>query len=325
MRETSSEPAVLVLADGDDVGVARLVSILEKDLPVSWWRFGLPESSVSVHVDDRGFQLEQPEVSLCAADFDNASTIIYRRRLMQPRPLVASELPTREDRAFSEREWSSLIGGLLLSEERRGHSTWLNRPSSMLVADSKLALLLEALRAGLPMPRLSVSTPVRVPLVAGHALVTKAISADERIDGNRYFSTALLSAEDLRDLPGARVPTPTLLQEYVKPALELRVFYSLGEFLSLALTPSPDHIDIRHAPRVKLAPREYLLPRELCGALARLACEFALDYCTFDLVIPADGPPALVDITPNGDWDYFESDAAPMVSEFLASTIVAHD
>jgi hypothetical protein len=321
LHETSPEPAVLVLADADDVGVARLVSILERTVHVRWWRFGLPESAVSVYVDDRGFRLDQPEVSLCPADFDSAGTIIYRRRLMQSRPLVTSELPTHEDRAFSEREWSSLIGGVLLSEERRGHSTWLNRPSAMLVADNKFALLLAALGAGLPVPRLSVSAPVRLP--PGRELVTKAISADERIDASRYFSTALLSAEDLRDLPGARLPTPSLLQEYVKAELELRVFYALGEFLSLALTPASDHVDIRHAPRAKLSPREYQLSKDLRDALAGLASEFALDYCTFDLVIPDEGPPALVDITPNGDWDYFESDAAPAVSDFLASTIVA--
>jgi hypothetical protein len=325
LRETSPEPAVLVLADADDVGVSRLVSTLATRLSVSWWRFGLPESSVSVHLDGRGFQLEQPEVSLCTADFQSARTIIYRRRFLQPRSLVASELPTSEDRAFSEREWTSLIGGLLLGEERRSHSTWLNRPSATLVADNKLSLLLAAVSAGLPMPAFSVSTPVRFPLTRGHELITKAISADERIDATRYFSTALLSAEDLLGLPGTRVPTPSLLQEYVEPAVELRVFYALGEFLSLALTPSPDHVDIRHAPRAELSPRAYYLAPELRVALAGLAGALALDYCTFDLVIPAGGSPALIDITPNGDWDYFESDASPIVSEFLANTIVDHD
>jgi hypothetical protein len=324
LRETSPEPAVLVLADADDMGVSRLVSTLGTRLNVSWWRFGLPESSVSVHVDDRGFQLEQPATSVCTADFESARTIIYRRRLMQPRPLVVSELPTREDRSFSEREWTSLIMGLLLGEERRSRSTWLNRPSATLVADNKLALLLAAVRAGLPVPAFSVSTPVRFPQGVGHELVAKAISADERIDATRYFSTALLSAQDLSELSGARAPTPSMLQEYVRPALELRVFYALGEFFALALTPSRDHVDIRHAPRAKLSPREHDLSLELRGALAGLAGALALDYCAFDLVIPADGPPALIDITPNGDWDYFESDASPMVSEFLASTIVAH-
>ncbi len=301
------------------------MSILAKRLGVVWWRFGLPESAVSVQLDDRGFQLDQPEASLCASDFQSAEIVIYRRRLLEPRPLVVSDLSTNENRGFSEREWGSLIGGLLLSEEHRSRSTWLNRPSATLVAENKLALLLEAVRTGLPVPAFSVSAPVCFPLVRGNDLITKAISADERIDATRLFSTALLSEEDLRDLPGTRLPAPSLLQEYVEPVFEVRVFYLLGEFLSLALTPSRDHVDIRHAPRSTLSPRVYDLPIELRAALAELAQTFALGYCTFDLVVPASGLPMLIDITPNGDWDHFESDAAPTVTEFVADTIMAHE
>jgi hypothetical protein len=313
-----------VLADADDVGVGRLVSTLATRVGVIWWRFGLPESAVSVHLDDRGFRLEQPDVSLCANDFHRARTIVYRRHLLQPRPLVVSELPALEDRTFSEREWSSLITGLLLSEERRSGSTWLNRPSAALVAENKLALLLAAVRAGLAVPAFSVSTPLDLPVTHGNELVTKAISADERIDTTRYFTTALISGNDLRDLPGMRVPTPSLLQEYVRPTAELRVFYALGKFFALALRPSGSHVDIRHAPRSQLSPQAYELSAELCEALAGLARAFALGYCTFDFVIPTSGSPLLIDITPNGSWDHFESDAAPVVTDFLAEAIVAH-
>jgi glutathione synthase/RimK-type ligase-like ATP-grasp enzyme len=295
---------------------------LASRLSVTWWRFGLPETSVSVHVDGRGFHLEQPGASLCSAAFQHAAVIVYRRRLLQPRPLVASDLSSPEDRAFSEREWTSLIDGLLLAEERHSCSTWLNSPSATLLAHNKLSLLLFAAHAGLPVPPFSVSTPVRFPPTSRRDLVTKAISSDERIDTTRFFSTALLSAEDLRDLPGARISTPPLLQEYVPPGIELRVFYILGEFLSLALSPSREHIDIRHVPRTELSPRAHDLPPELRRALTGLARAFALGYCTFDLLMPDDGSPVLIDVTPNGDWDHFESDAAPIVTEFLADAIV---
>ena len=293
-------------------------------LGISWWRFGLPESSISVYADDKGFQLEQPGARVSSADLQHAPVVIYRRRLLQPRPLVVSELPSAEDREFSEREWTSLIEGLLLAEERDSHATWLNPPSAALLTNNKLPLLSRAARMGLPVPTFAVSTPVRFPPSARGELVAKAISSNQQISANRYFSTALLSREDLRDLPGAHLSTPSLLQEYVLADVELRVFYLLGAFFSLALTPSRDHIDIGHAPRAKLSPRAYDLTPELGHALADLANAFALGYCTFDLVIPADGPPALLDITPNGDWDHFESDAAPVVTEFLADTIAAH-
>jgi hypothetical protein len=315
---------VLVFADADDAGVARLVAVLERRLNVTWWRFGISESSVSVDVDERGFRLEQPEARVCSTAIREADVIVYRRRLMQPRPLVISDLPSPEDRGFSEREWTSVIEGLLLAEERNGHATWLNSPSATLLTHNKLALLLHAARAGMPVPAFSLSTPVRFPTSSRGELVVKAISSNEQIDTTRHFSTALLSRGDLRDLPGARLPTPSLLQEYVPADIELRVFYLFGAFFALALKPSRDHVDIRRVPRSELAPRAHDLAPELRHALAGLAEDFALGYCTFDLAIPNDGPPVLLDITPNGDWDHFESDAAPVVSEFLADTIAAH-
>lgn len=287
-----------------------------------WWRFGLPESALSAHLDDHGFLLEQPGASLSSAELQHADVVIYRRRLLQPRPLVASELPSPADRSFSEREWTSLIDGLLLAEERRGGPIWLNPPSATLVANNKLALLLIAARSGLPVPPFSVSTPVRPPSARRQAFVTKSISADERIDYDRYLSTALVPPGHVQQLRGAHISTPALLQEYVAPSRELRVFYMLGDFLCLALTPSQEHVDIRHAPRASLLPRVHDLSAELRAGLDQLARSFGLGYCTFDLIIPDEGSPVLVDVTPNGDWDYFESDEHPIVTEFLVDTIV---
>ncbi len=311
----------MVFADADDVGVARLVVHLERRLNVTWWRFGVSEGSVSVDLDKSDFWLAQPNATVSSSVIQKADVIVYRRRFLRHRPLVVSDLSSAEDSDFSEREWTSLIEGLLLCGERDGCSTWVNPPSATLLTHNKLALLLHAARAGLSVPAFSVSTPVRFPSASHGGLVAKAISSDERIDSARYFSTTLVSPEDLRSLPGVRLPTPSLLQQYVAADIELRVFYLLGEFFSLALTPLHDRVDIRHASRAELSPRAYDLPLELRHALAGLASTFALGYCTFDLIVPRDGPPVLLDITPNGDWDYFESDSSPVVTEFLADTI----
>jgi hypothetical protein len=312
---------VVVLADEDDAGVARLVSSLAGELDVVWWELGGQEAAVAAYADANGFLLDQPQGRLTSAQVRGADIVVYKRRLLQPRPLVASEQPAHADRAFSEREWTSLLQGLLLAEERVGRATWANPPSAAPLADNKLALLLSAARLGLAVPRFSVSTPIRPPNAHG-ALVTKAISADERIDDSRYFSTALVSAGELRELLDAPVPTPALLQEYVAPRTELRVFYMLGQFLCLALTPSPEHVDIRNAPRASMAPRVCELSGEWSAGLARLADELALQYCTFDLIVADDAKPVLIDITPNGDWDYFETDSTPLVTNFLAAAIV---
>jgi hypothetical protein len=323
LRETASEPVVVVFADADDVGVSRLVATLQRRLSTVWWRFGLPEGSVAVDVEGESFRLDQPGASLSSTDLHAAAVIVYRRRFLRPRPLVVSELPRQADRDFSEREWTSLIEGLLLVEEHESDTIWLNSPSSTLLTHNKLALLMHAARSGVAVPPFSVSSPVQFPQQAGGDLVVKSISTDERIDATRHFTTARLSSEDRRTLDGARLPTPSLLQEFVQAEIEVRVFYVLGEFFSLALTRSREHVDIRHVAHAELAPRPYDLAPELRSGLAGLADAFSLGCCTFDLLLALDGAPVLIDITPNGSWDYFESDAAPLVTEFLAEVIVA--
>ncbi len=318
----SSNATVVVFADADDSGVARLVKALDERTRVVWWRFGLPEGSVSVEVGEGEFRLEQPDALVRSVDLREAPIVVHRRRLMQPRPLVASELAEPADRTFSEREWGSLLDGLLLTAEREGDQTWLNSPSASLIAGNKLSLLLRAARGGVPVPPFTVSTPVRFPPGGENGIVAKAISADERIDAERYFSTALLSDEDLARLPGARLSTPSLLQRFVHASTEVRVFFALGEFLALELDRPAERVDIRFATLAELAPRAFELPGELRRALAELASGLGLGYCAFDLVLPDDERPQLVDITPNGDWDYFERPEEPLITDFLADAIL---
>jgi hypothetical protein len=320
----TSSPAVLLLADADDIGVARLAAQLPAELSVVWWRFGLPESSVSVDVDQHDFHLEQPGACLRSSDFRSARLIVHKRRVHQPRPLVASELSCVEDHDFSEREWTSLIEGLLLAEEQRCGAVWLNPPSTVLSTANKMSLMMRASRAGLPVPSFRVSTPVKLPAPRPDGLVTKAVSTDERIDATRYLSTTLVPADMLDAVAGCRTPTPCLLQQYIPPAYELRVFYVLGQVFTLALTPSAEHVDIRHLAAADMQPRAHELPRELAVALSDFTRLVGLNYCTFDLLVPHDGPVALVDITPNGAWDYFESASAPTLTQLMAATIETH-
>jgi hypothetical protein len=312
---------VVVLADADDVGVRRLVSSLRPVCEVSWWRFGHPETTIAVDADQHSFCLEQQDATLSSADLARADLVIYKRRLLQPRPLVASTLAESADREFSEREWTALVEGLLLAEESRSNAIWMNSPSSWALTSNKLALLLRAGQLGLSIPHFTIGTTIDA---RETDVVTKAISANEVIDPARYFSTTRVPASTLRDLSGRRLPTPAFLQDYVAPARELRAYYILGCMLTIALTPSTEHVDIRYASAASMAPTWDELPAALDTRLRTLARVLELTYCVFDLIEPASGDPLLVDITPVGGWDYFESEDAPFISDALAVAISEH-
>jgi len=315
---------VVVLADADDVGVRRVVAQLRHVCEIRWWSFGGPETTTTVKADQHSFCLEQQNATLSSADFARSDLVIYKRRLLQPRPLVASTLANAADRQFSEREWAALLEGLLLAEEHRSDVVWLNRPSSWALTSNKLALLLRASRLGIAIPSFTISTTIEAREPHEVDIVTKAISADEVIDRARYFSTTRISPDTLRDLSGQRLPTPSLLQDYVAPIRELRVYYILGRTLTIALAPSPEHVDIRYASANSMAPTWDELPTTLDVSIRALARAFELNYCAFDLIAPASGAPLLVDITPAGGWDYFESEDSPFISNALAATIADH-
>jgi glutathione synthase/RimK-type ligase-like ATP-grasp enzyme len=315
---------ILVLADEDDVGISRLITRLEQGHLVKWWRFGVAETDVTVDVAENGFYLSQLDTTLESGDFDAADIVIYKRRWLQPRPIVRSGLNGRANRAFSEREWTSLFEGLLGEQERRGDALWLNAPSAWGNSSNKLSLLMYAVRVGLPVPPFRISTPIRLPAAAASDVVAKAISADEEIEPTRYFSTVRLQESETSELRDRHVTTPSFLQEYVEPTCEFRAYFILGKMITIRLRPSAGHVDIRHAAREEMSPTVDRLPAPLEAALAAFADDFELNYCAFDLIAPVEGEPVLIDITPAGSWDYFETQDDPFLSNALAAVIESH-
>jgi hypothetical protein len=314
-------PFVLVLADADDIGVRRLISYLQPRCDVASWSFGAQETSVAVDADQDSFLLEQPGTRISSTDFAHADLIFYKRRWLQRKPLVISGLPRAADRRFSEREWTSLLEGLIEAEEHRSPAVWANPPSSWTSTSNKLALLLRASRLGVDIPHFTVATTVRTPDNDDQRLVAKAISADEVIDAGRYFATARLDPAHLRRLCGRRLPTPSLFQDYISPVRELRSYYLLGSTITISLTPSPDHVDIRYLSGDAMAATLAHLPPDIDTTLCSLAQAFNLNYCSFDLLVPEQGDPILIDITPAGSWEHFESDDAPFISDALGAVI----
>jgi glutathione synthase/RimK-type ligase-like ATP-grasp enzyme len=318
-RSYDASRAVLFFADHDDTGIARVYERVAEAFPAKWWKLAVPESTVDATVDQTGFIFTQGDTTWSSQDLERTNVVIYKRRYLQPRGMVCSELPDAEDRAFAEREWSSLLEAVLLRYESQANVTWVNSPTATLRTSNKLALLLQAGGFGLQVPETCVSTSV--PRQAG-PLVTKAISTDERIGPERHLSTTVLTDDLTNELGGIRLKTPALLQRQVAAVAEYRCFYLLGRTIVISLRPSDTHVDIRHTTHQEMAPQLADLPEHLTAALGELACAFALNYCTFDLLLDVDGQYSLIDVTPSGSWAYYEEAEQPFLSELLADIVI---
>lgn len=316
---------VVIFADGDDAGVARFAEHLRRHHDVAWWQFGVPEADSVVDVAPDQVLLEQPGVRLTRAEFASASIVVYRRRFHYDRPLVRSSLSGWAEQGFSEREWASLLLGVLLSEERRSEAAWVNSVRATLSGNNKLSLMLDAVEAGFDVPPFRVAAPVRLPEAPDDGpLVMKAVSADERIDERRYLTTTVIDSAEAARMRSRRVTTPVLLQHAVASVRELRVFYMLGSVVALELERVPDQIDIRYTTQEEMAPRMTGVEPSLIEQIRDYASRHGMHFLAMDFLVDEGGALRLIDVTPNGSWDYFETDASPFVSAALAGAVSSY-
>lgn len=242
----------------------------------------------------------------------------WRQRLVTP---VVSTLRESEHRAFAEREWSAAIDLLLLRIEReRPELRWAERPSTISVTRSRLALLDHAAASGLKVPPWQVVTNLSSAAIGEHELVAKSVDRDEAIGADRLFSTAVVAPGALASAIGAP-PTPTHLQRRVERICEYRAFYAFGTILTVAQRTTAFEVDIRHVEPEDLDLREEDLPPACATAIGRLCDHLGLGMCAFDLIRDEDRI-WLVDVTPNGSWDHLETDADPWLSNRISAAII---
>jgi hypothetical protein len=286
------------------------------------WLYDGRDEDFAVEAAPGCFRLRNGQRVLATEDLAQARLAIHRTGLgYWARPVSASS-GSRGERAFVEREWASLLHGLLLEAERR-HSnlTWVNPPSVSAAAGDKYDLLATADLDGLVVPAFRVSTDSRLPVSASGQFVCKAVGEDESVDETSTYCTALLDAETQSAIP-FRTDCPSLIQERVLADHELRVYHLLGETIGLRISVEErDYVDLRLVSRehlsVDVVDVELGLRRLVHGYCERRS----LAYCVFDFLRTAGGRYLLVDVTPSGTWSHFESPAERPVTRWYVETI----
>jgi hypothetical protein len=252
----------------------------------------------------------------------NARVVVHRTGIGQWRRPVVSTSGSLQEREFAEREWSSLLHGLLVEAEHRYEEvTWINRPSTSLVASEKYQLLATAELDGLSVPDLRVSTAGLLPNSATDEYVAKAINEDENIDAERVYCTASLDKE-LVSGGDFRTDTPSLIQERVHAQYELRVYSLLGRLFGLRIAvDNRESTDIRLVPRESLSVEPIAIEPDLVWAIHRYCRRHLLSYCAFDFLRTEDGRDLLIDVNPSGSWSFYESPAEALVTQWYADML----
>ncbi|MFL6264013.1 MAG: grasp-with-spasm system ATP-grasp peptide maturase [Thermoanaerobaculia bacterium] len=188
-----------------------------------------------------------------------------------------------------------------------GHLPWLSHPRRSNL--NKLDVLRRAAREGIATPATLVTTERealrRFATRHGGEAITKPIGEVEAfIEGevSHYLFTTPLGAAEIDDLP-ARF-APSLFQERVEKAYELRVFYLDGEFYAMAIFSQNDpqtRADFRQYNRER--PNRnvpYRLRPELAERLRRLMDGLELETGSIDLLATPEGREVFLEVNPVG-------------------------
>jgi ATP-GRASP peptide maturase of grasp-with-spasm system len=187
------------------------------------------------------------------------------------------------------------------------HLPWLSHPRRSNL--NKLDVLRRAAREGIATPATLVTTERealrRFAARYGGEVITKPIGEVEAFiaeEVSHFLFTTLLGSAEIDALPERFAPS--LFQERVEKAYELRVFYLDGELYPMAIFSQNDpqtRVDFRQYNRER--PNRnvpYRLTPELGLRLRRLMDGLELETGSIDLLVTPDGREVFLEINPVG-------------------------
>jgi ATP-GRASP peptide maturase of grasp-with-spasm system len=185
---------------------------------------------------------------------------------------------------------------------------WLSHPRRSNL--DKLDVLRRAARAGLATPATLVTTEreaLRRFCEERGPVITKPIGeADAFLDGevSHFLYTTALDLAAIDALPPRFAPS--LFQEQIEKAYELRVFYLAGELHAMAIFSQSDaqtrtdfRIYNRQRPNRNVP---YSLPPESAASLLRLMEDLDLETGSIDLLVTPEGREVFLEVNPVGQF-----------------------
>lgn len=231
---------------------------------------------------------------------------------------------------YIDAEFNEILMGLyaLLS-----HTYWINNPFTTRIAHRKMLQLHVANNAGLRTAQTLVTNETDKALAfasgLGGTVAVKslgAISVTERGDeaALQYgIFTRKLSIADLTNVQDKIPHMPTLFQEFIEKAYELRITAVGRRILSCRIDHRNDDItadDYRFDTK-NLTHRAWECP-ELHASLLTYMDTFGLNFGCFDILITKTGEAVFLECNPNGQWLWVENMTGLPIAEAIAEELI---
>jgi glutathione synthase/RimK-type ligase-like ATP-grasp enzyme len=246
---------------------------------------------------------------------NNKFKSVWFRRVKLPH---LPEHYSEQERQFLLSEYYALIQNFLLTLD----VTWLSHPVSVYTAENKLFQLKQAKEIGFSIPETLVTND-RQKLKSfyfskRHGLVIKPLSQNRIIEGphQKLIFTNKLSNHQIDNLSDF-ILTPAIIQEYIQKSYEVRVTVVGRNVFSASVESQKESATAVDWRRKKLPFHTYQLPSDIQEKCIRLVTSMNLSFGAIDLIRAENGEYYFLEINPNGQWAWIETDTGLPISDAI--------
>jgi len=243
-------------------------------------------------------------------------------------PSLSQNLISQQSREFASNEIESFIKWLWIYLSDR---FWINYPLVLRQAESKINNLKIAFDLGFLIPRTIVTNNPKEALEfineSGGNVINKVLGKGHiEYQRDYYFVyTHRVSSKDTGDLENVKY-APTLLQEYVPKAVEIRTTVVGSEVFSCEIHSQESGKtldDWRHYDFDNVKHAIHRLPSSVNALCLKMAEIFNLKFATFDFILTPDNRYVFLEINPNGQWLWIEQLTGLPISQAVADLLVS--
>lgn len=217
-------------------------------------------------------------------------------------------------------ELESFLSNLWLSIKA---DRWLSLPSNIYQAENKLLQLEIALSIGFTIPNTLVSYDYdeikSFYLSCDEDIIIKPLHSgriEESQDRCGQIFTSKVKAEDLDVLKGS-YPLPNIYQENIPKDIEIRVTVVGNNIFAASVNSKANQDTQTDWRKEKLKFDSFKLPKDIEEKCISLVKKLNLNFGAIDLIRKPDGEFVFLEINPNGQWVWIETDTGLKISDAI--------
>ncbi len=311
---------LLFLADQDEVNLIHLTHCAQdRKVPYRLLSLGHHDGSpVSAWINNERGSYWVTDTMGQAFSLDEIACVWSRGMSAPTQPAVG----TPENLAYHEwlACWRHLVQAI-------GHCFWMNDLESIRQSSSRLNQMAIARQHGFAVPETLVTNePVHAKDFLrrlGRVVIKHICAGSASSMGDRSQFTVALNQEEEAVLEQVRY-CPTLLQECVDKAVELRVTVVGDQVFAAAIESSADQhtsVDSRKWVETDLTYFRARLGDNINERIVAIVRQLGLEYGAVDFIARPDGELVFLEVNPSGQWGFVEMASGYAITEAIVGRL----